>query len=536
MRQDPTDVLWLTLRRILWAALLLLTSSAVVFATLQSVTGTLKSTAGSVVSGLLLWVLQRRGVRQAGFGLCLGITALVFDSVLRYGANAMLLPALLLVPMLALLTHGRRASIAWGVVAVAALGAVLVVPTVPLESDAVRQASVLFNFGTVLVLMTVLVGAYDQAQRQQRRQLIEAEEVKNTFLATISHELRTPLHGVLGSAELLDSPGIGPEQRELLGQIQGSGQSLLGLVDDLLLLSQLQGAELPIRAKPTRLRPLLEQALGPACADAGRKGLAVQVDLDALPDLVYIDPMGLAHTLRHLLSNAVKFTERGTVSLRARHDGASLWIEVRDSGVGIDQGLIERIFHGFAQAESGRQRRHEGAGIGLTLSLRLIEAMGGRIEAESWPGVGSTFQVHLPAPPHSALPPVSLPPVGRQATILVAEDNLINQKLVQAMLRSASFEVISALEGDRAAALAGRADLILMDCHMPGTDGIEATRRIRAAGLRVPILALTADALIATERACVDAGMDAVLYKPIQRQQLLDAILHHLPKHQAQSA
>jgi len=376
-----------------------------------------------------------------------------------------------------------------------------------------------------------------------------ASEAKTNFLATISHEMRTPLNVILGATELALEGVSASDYLLNLRRINDSGETLLRLISDLLDISKIEAGQVDLEKLAFNLRDCLHHSLEPLWSRAREKQLELQLVCDErLPELIVLDPGRLGQIITKLAENAVKFTDSGKVLVEARLVEAEreapdlpnelLEIRVHDTGPGISPGNQERIFERFVQVDSSTTRAKGGAGLGLSIVKSLSEALGGVVEVESSPGLGSDFRVRLPlVRQESAVsagniesPEASLarPPVGR---ILVAEDNDSNYAIVHRHLTLAGHRVERAENGRIAAEAAGAADydLILMDIEMPELDGIEATKRIRfvesAAGKPgVPILALTAHAVDGYRDRCLQAGCTGFLAKPVRKPALLEAV------------
>jgi PAS domain S-box-containing protein len=365
----------------------------------------------------------------------------------------------------------------------------------------------------------------------------EAERAKSQFLATMSHEIRTPLTAVLGFADLLARSELSPEQQEHLRIVRDTGRTLLAVVNDVLDFSKLEAGKMSLERIPVDLERLLREALAAIGLLGAEKGLTFQAEIDpALPRQVRTDSVRLKQIVGNLLSNALKFTGRGGVTLRARVVGRDdtavrIRVEVEDTGIGIAPEQLPRLFAMFEQADQSTTRRFGGTGLGLAISKRLVEAMGGTIAVRSTPGEGSTFTFELPLEPAPAEETAPVPAVARVApvralNVLVADDVATNRILVSALLRRQGHAPHLAEDGVKAveAAVLRRFDLILMDLHMPGMDGIMATRAIRTGGgpnARTPVVALSADVQPETAAACRAAGMDGSLAKPIEPERLL---------------
>ncbi|MEO5821626.1 MAG: response regulator [Vicinamibacteraceae bacterium] len=405
---------------------------------------------------------------------------------------------------------------------------------------------------------------------QRTAQLTEAKDraeegsrAKSDFLANMSHEIRTPMNGVLGMVELALDGSMPAAQRADLQTIRGSAESLLVIIDDILDFSKIEAGQLSVDPVPMSLASLARMVVESFELRAHQKGLTLRCELAPdLPPAVRLDPGRLRQVLVNLLGNAVKFTSQGTVTLAVGHQGVladgrvALTFAVRDTGIGIAPARLEAIFQPFTQADTSMTRRFGGTGLGLTISSRLVALMGGWLNVNSTERVGSEFMVRLPAEiakegeigPASDGPPrllpadvVPAPPetveeraataLGHQLRVLVAEDNPVNQRITQHLLRKRKLSVTLADDGRQAvdAFQAGRFDLVLMDVQMPEMDGFEAVAAIRAlehaqGRPHTPIVAVTAHAMVGDREKCLEAGMDAYLSKPLRRQLLFELV------------
>lgn len=376
----------------------------------------------------------------------------------------------------------------------------------------------------------------DQAKTRAR----QAEKAKADFLAMISHEIRTPLNGVMGMAALMEADGMAPSQQQKLDVIRHSGQTLLSIISDILDFSKLQSGALQLNPEDIAVCDLAERVVEMVRGLATEKGLALSLEIAGdVPDTIRIDATRARQILLNLVGNAVKFTMSGwvkvTVSSRPALEGdAMLSFEVADSGPGISPSARETMFQEFSQGESGMTRSHGGTGMGLALSRRLSRLMGGDIRVESSPGkAGAVFTLTLPCQVIGATSERAAEPESGLTgmRILVAEDNFLNQRVVSSILRAwgAEFEVVP--DGAAAIEAVQGADFeaILMDIQMPKMDGISATKAIRAlpgALNRIPIIALTANAMQGDREKYLAAGMDDYVAKPIDANILYRALLN----------
>jgi signal transduction histidine kinase/ActR/RegA family two-component response regulator len=372
-----------------------------------------------------------------------------------------------------------------------------------------------------------------------------AARAKAEFLANMSHEIRTPMNGVIGMLDLLDSDQFDPQQRGMLETARNSADALLTLINDVLDFSKIDAGRLELESIEVELRPIVDDVTLLFSRQAQTKGVALSCKVDAdVPAVVRSDPTRLRQILGNLVSNAVKFTERGEVSIlvhvaagqsaRAAEsdEPISVEIEVRDSGIGMTPEVLAKLFQAFTQADTSTTRRYGGTGLGLTIARRLAEAMGGTLAVTSVPGKGSTFTARLPVVPVRAAQRAARHAPARRyeftgARVLLVEDNEVNQQVASRVLTMFGIAPEIAANGQEAitAVCAAQFDLVLMDCQMPVMDGYAATEAIRAwekttGRERVPIIAMTANAMSGDREICIAAGMDDYLTKPFKRDAL----------------
>jgi PAS domain S-box-containing protein len=381
---------------------------------------------------------------------------------------------------------------------------------------------------------------FELALGRARDEAEAASRAKSAFLANTSHELRTPLNGMIGLAHLAREPGLDATVRDrYLRQIGESAQALAGIISDILDLSKIEAGKLQIEATTFDLGELAEGLRQTWAPQAAARGLALTVELGAgVAGTVRGDPLRVRQIAANFLSNAVKFTERGEVALRLTRPGGGerLRFEVQDSGPGIDDATLARLFRPFTQADESTTRRYGGSGLGLSICRELASLMGGEVGVTSRLGEGSLFWALLPLPEAEATAPAAPPVEGQTlagARVLLVEDNPVNMMIAVAMLERWGVDVAQAVDGQEALAAVALAaqqgqpfDLVLMDVQMPVMSGHEATRSLRAAGHQVPIVALTAAALVTEREQAAAAGMDDFLTKPIDVDKLRATVVH----------
>ena len=390
--------------------------------------------------------------------------------------------------------------------------------------------------------------ALAREMREAREAAERASRVKTDFLTTMSHEIRTPMNGVIGMSDLLLQADLTQDQRQLASTLSRSAHNLLAIIDDILDLSRLDAGKFVLVPAPFDFAELVNSVADLFRPQATTRGLKLETRMPkgGMP-MVEGDSGRIRQVLLNLVGNAVKFTERGSVTVDvalepATEGGVLVRCAVRDTGIGIAPSDQQRLFSQFYQADVGNRRRFGGSGLGLAICRRLLDLMGGLIRVESAPGQGSTFTFTVPL----RLAPVQVQPTQAQASgpklprmrVLVAEDNLTNQMVVRAMLSRLGQTVEIVSDGAQAvdAVRDGEFDLVLMDVQMPEVDGYEATRRIRALEgpvASIPIVALTANAVAGYEELSLQAGMNGHVAKPVTLAGLAALLGRYTPRRAA---
>lgn len=462
---------------------------------------------------------------------------------------------LVLVPFVGGLLGDRRAAIGWtlvatlGLVATHLLGRILVVPTeVEFTGTLVLLNQVLLIALTLLTAMALRSGT-DAALRtvRDREATIEAQaaaltrsrdvaeaasRAKSEFLANMTHELRTPLNGLIGPVDLLRRTQLDDSQQETLAIIESSARALRSLVDTVLDFSKIEAGQMELRPTRARIHRAIHETLRIFDGMAESRGIALTKNIDRqVPVLLRLDVTRFQQTLLNLVGNAVKFTRDGHVSVDITYDRGpgTLRVRVQDTGIGIAEDALPHIFEAFRQGDGSSAREFGGTGLGLAICAHLVELAGGAITVQSEPGQGSRFEFTWPAQPiydamQSAQDLQAL--TGTQLRVLVAEDEPVNQKVITMMLTRLGVTPTLVDNGPEAVALATDHDVVFMDMRLPGMDGLDATRAIRAANAGRPpwIIAATANATEHDRTSCLDAGMNDFVAKPLQLTDLAAAL------------
>ncbi|HVA51343.1 MAG TPA: ATP-binding protein [Pirellulales bacterium] len=501
------------------------------------------------------------------------------------GPAAPVAPWFVSLPIIAVFVTGARWGTFWtsialltasGLFAAREMGASFPSPFTA-SSLHVLQWAALMRLVLFIAVLTLVFKAIELRQRAALKAAMlaaqAADRAKSEFLANMSHEIRTPLAAILGYTELLRDGGRNPVEMERISHsdaletIHRNGEHLLQVINDILDLSKIEAGRLDLERNLISPRQIVTDAMELFEARATSKNLQLESCFDAeLPDAIEADPTRLRQVLVNIVGNAVKFTQKGAVCVDTKWKGprtgpGRIEFAVRDSGIGMTQQELSRLFEPFTQADGSTSRRYGGTGLGLAICRRLVQMMGGTIEVTSEPEKGSCFTVSLPVArtrlrnTDGARTASDDDPAPRGTTvsrgaedswlagcrILLAEDSADNQRLIRHLLQSAGAEVALADNGQSAFELAmdelrqGSAfDLILMDMQMPILDGYEATGRLRAAGYRSPIVALTAHALSTEHDKCRRAGCDQVCTKPIERATFFAAIRRRVGRREAE--
>ncbi|QZA81591.1 ATP-binding protein [Deefgea piscis] len=406
------------------------------------------------------------------------------------------------------------------------------------EQSAVISGMILLQLGLTIAFTLLLYRQYGLEHKRSKdledlnialasatSRAEQASQSKSVFLANMSHEIRTPMNGILGMLDVLSTMALSEQQKDYVVTARSSAQHLLALLNDILDLSRLESGKIELETNPYSINQLVRECMRLMRVRANEKKINLTLALaDNTPEWQLGDIVRVRQILLNLLGNAIKFTEEGEVALCVSATPKDIIFIIIDTGIGMTPEGLSRLFKRFQQAEKSTARRYGGTGLGLEISLTLTELMQGHIDVQSKLDVGSQFTVLLPrqdcAAPEMSTPTMKTEKTGASLSILAADDNPINLKVVGAMLANLGHQVDYASDGAEALAMVQQKnyDMLLMDGHMPIMDGLEATRQIRALGgdyAKIPIIALSADALAESRTEFIAAGMNDFLAKPV---------------------
>ncbi len=389
--------------------------------------------------------------------------------------------------------------------------------------------------------LRILRDAKDEAMRE-REAATEANKAKSAFLANMSHEIRTPLNGILGMAQSLEATQKEEPARSQISLIRQSGEMLMTILNEILDHAKIEARVIEFNPRPCSIAGVVNSSSSIFQTTAEEKHVSMQIDVAGVSNLtVNADPLRIRQCVTNLVSNAIKFTEKGTVTITAKAvecptpRTAVISVSIADTGIGMNDEECERVFGAFEQADRTVTRRFGGTGLGLSIAKRIALAMGGDITVTSQPGAGSTFTLSFPASvcaPAGAVTNNTSLQQGLQTQrpkVLLVEDNVVNREVARALLASVTTDIEIAENGMQALDMLARQkfDLVLMDIQMPVMDGLTACRQVRAANAEwssIPIIALTAGATDGDQQDCVDAGMNGYICKPLRAAELLEKI------------
>jgi signal transduction histidine kinase/CheY-like chemotaxis protein len=483
----------------------------------------------------------------AGNVMALALAVVLMANIINtgnlYSTTAMWLS---IVPLVALSTAGPRFGSAWMTVVLACIVWIYFHQNAQLGQTSVHNPPLLVGVSLALLVLCVytLAALYLKFEHEAHRKLEDANQAKSSFLANISHEIRTPMNGIVGMSDLLMDQPLGEEGRQIVDTIRHSCDTLLALISDVLDLSKIEAGRLELEETEFDLSTAIRNTAGMMAHSLQDKDVQLSVVLEPeFQSCVVGDPLRLRQIVLNLLGNAIKFTNQGFVRLVGRtrsEDGEVLFeLAVHDTGIGMSQEQIEGLFQPFSQADPSTSRRFGGTGLGLVISRRLAQAMGGNLTVTSVLDEGSVFTLSCPFLAGSELsigqdaPLVFSKEFKERIQILVVDDNTVNREVATRMLDRVGLKCKMADSGASALELLNDEpfDLILMDLQMPEMDGYQTTRRIRELGPEgaiIPIIAVTADAFERDRQRCFEAGMNDFLSKPLRKATLFEALKRHL--------
>ena len=483
-----------------------------------------------IMGPLMLWGLRRTGKLTPWVQLTL------CSALLLYGPGVLTQTPIdetqlffsVIVPLVAGFTLGGWSAARWAVLTTAVSVTALWLGHAGYTLPAVDPTPMLtkaLNITSTLAMSALFAGRFYAVRREMLERAEAANVAKSLFLASISHEIRTPMNGVLGMTEVMLLEAKDQTTREQLEVIQRSGRLLVSLIDDLLDVTKLEAHRLKLEEAHFELAPLMQDIERLFSARAREKGVAFEITFaEGAPTLVHGDALRLRQVLLNLVSNALKFTERGRVGVLVRKAPDGVEFSVEDTGIGISADVMPRLFSVFEQADASTTRRFGGTGLGLALCRQLVTLMRGQLRVDSVEGKGSRFAFTLPLRQVERTEPTPRPR-SVSPRVLVVDDNPINLRVATSLVRKAGFEVDGVSTGGEALTAAGLTTYVavLMDCHMPEMDGFETTEKIRALPAPfgvVPIIALTASTSPEDILACRRSGMNEVLAKPVSLETL----------------
>ena len=496
-----------------------------------------------------LWLRFASPRHVAGLTLFLLHFAILSNIVLNGGLTGPVALAITCLPVLTGVLWGHRAG--WLDMILMVIAAAVIdhvgrhygLPTaaIPTLWPLVRIMTLAISLG----MMMLALSAYSELSLRQAQELaaardtaLNASRAKSRFLSSMSHELRTPMVGVVGAAELLMRGEHTPAQAKLLRSLQKSANAQLELIGDVLDISRIESDRLELELAAIMPRQILEEIGSVFRLACTTKGLDLVLEMpENLPEWVETDGLRLRQILSNLVSNALKFTHEGSVTVRTRvvgeGDETRLRFQVRDTGIGFESHKAEQLFEAFRQADGSTTRKYGGSGLGLSICRHLVQALGGTIQAQSSPGEGACFTFELPAPVREGPPPGSTEVVVRSRrglNVLLADDEPVNRFILSSMLAELGHGVIEVENGRQAVdqVLAEDIDVMVLDMHMPELDGPACAKEVRALPSdksEIAILGLTADAVIENRPLYLESGIDALFSKPIEIDTLASALL-----------